>query len=343
MAAALASDPQRSVTTGYTILPGAVAHLSAEPRDTTVTVADFYSLRVDAEDRAGNVRNDGYLFIPITPEKVFVHPNGKVIGEDVGIGRIEVSSLSVADTVAATIVPEGAIAAVRTAGSGNPYRVRIVTVSLDGVDESVVLDSDLWSDAGLGWSPDGVTLAFALGLHDTNLFRWTEQGATPFLREPNHLQSLAFPRYSRDGAWVYFNGRPGHQTNRVDATMPRLRLLDVRTGAVDAIDVPGVTPRWSPDGSYIAFVTTRPGWGYLDDNRGMRANGFLATMSPNGGDQRVIPTGTKQWYPHFDISPDGVYIIAMSSDQLLEIVNVETGESFPLKYSEGLTLPTWKP
>jgi Tol biopolymer transport system component len=325
------------------------------------------------------------LFIPITPEKVFVHPNGKVIGEDVGIGRIEVSSLSVADTVAATIVPEGAIAAVRTAGSGNPYRVRIVTVSLDGVDESVVLDSDLWSDAGLGWSPDGVTLAFALGLHDTNLFRWTEQGATPFLREPNHLQSLAFPRYSRDGAWVYFNGRPGHQnseiwrvradgsepervgpaadnfavdvspdpspdgttvvysTNRVDATMPRLRLLDVRTGAVDAIDVPGVTPRWSPDGSYIAFVTTRPGWGYLDDNRGMRANGFLATMSPNGGDQRVIPTGTKQWYPHFDISPDGVYIIAMSSDQLLEIVNVETGESFPLKYSEGLTLPTWKP
>ena len=382
----VAGDASLQTSASYTVLPGAAVQLRSTPRDTTVYAGRTYSLGAVATDRYGNARADAVRYTALTPASARVSEAGVVEALAVGRARMQLSSGTLVDTAWVSIPPQGVFTAVRVAGSGSSYRVRVVSLNLDGTGETIEVSSDLWSDAGFAWSPDGGTLAVALGNHHTSLFRKTAGGTAPLLQSAAELWSKAFPRYSQDGAWVYFNGRidgtsseiwraradgtgaqrvgprsgyydddvgpdpspdgtrVAYSTNRVNATMPVIRILTLATGVVSAIDAPGVTPRWTPDGTRIAYVTTGPDWGYLDDSRAMRSSGSLAWMDPSGGNRSVINTGAKRWMPHFDFSPDGKYILALSSSAgLIELVEVATGATIPLTYAKGLILPEWKP
>lgn len=381
----VAGDASLRTSASYMVAPGAAVQLRATPRDTTVYAGRTYSLGAVVTDRHGNARADAVRYAALTPATARVSETGTVEALAVGRAGIQLSSGTLGSMAWVSVPPQGVFTAMRVAGSGSEFRVRVVSLNLDGTGETIEVSTTLWADAGFAWSPDGGTLAVALGTHDANLYRKTAGGIALLLQSGSELWSKAFPRYSHDGAWVYFNGRMGgttseiwraradgtgaqrvgpragpydddvgpdpspdgtrvaYSTDRVNATMPVIRILTLATGAVSEIDAPGVTPRWTPDGTRLAYVTTGPNWGYLDNSRAMGGAGSLALMDPSGGSRTVINTGSKRWSAHFDFSPDGKYILALSNAGLIELVEVATGATIPLPYARGLILPEWKP
>jgi Tol biopolymer transport system component len=126
------------------------------------------------------------------------------------------------------------------------------------------------------------------------------------------------------------------QTNRatnspVDFT---IRILDIDTGEVAALDVPGSSPRWSPRGDWIAFLGR---------------DGRLRRVRPDGTGMRTIGSGIGA-HPTFAWSPDGDWLV-ISGNQArpdtafgvgLFLVEVESGEVLPLAFGRSLVQPTWR-
>jgi serine/threonine protein kinase/Tol biopolymer transport system component len=98
------------------------------------------------------------------------------------------------------------------------------------------------------WSPDGKQIAF-ISNHDSNwkIFLMSAQGGTPQELLPQEKDDEADPVFSPDGAQLAFGGVGGGHT---------IRLVDLQTHQVSP--VPGsedwFSPRWSPDGRYLAVL-----------------------------------------------------------------------------------------
>jgi hypothetical protein len=380
------ADARWQTEASFTVLPGAPASLTVAPGDTAVYVARTFQLAAVVRDRGGNLRTETPTYSTLTSRVLGVTTSGAASTVAVGRGAIRAALGAIADTVNVSSVPPGTIVASAMYGSSglSSIRTRVFTVNLDGTARTEVIASPYWAEPAPAFSPDGTSLVFPLGYHDTKLYVATGSvPPRPFGGAP--VTSEGYPRFSRDGQWIYFNGRPGSQncaiwrvrrdgggaeqlsppindyeidanpdpspdgtrlaynTNRLSFAMPVIRLLDVATRKVTALDVPGVTPRWSPDGSRIAYIPTEPYWGYIDDNRVMLNPGPLTLMRPDGTDRQAIPTGTVGFNPGFAWSPDGTYIVARSSTGSLAVVVVATGEVLPLPFSGDLYLPDWKP
>jgi hypothetical protein len=123
-----------------------------------------------------------------------------------------------------------------------------------------------------------------------------------------------------------------YQTNRVSPSGVTftLRLLDPVTGQVQALDVPGHSPRWSPTGDRIA---------YLD------ATGRVQFMSSTGATIASVSAGVA-FAPGFSWSPDGEFIVGRGSAGL-QILKISTREILPLAFQgpngQALVQPSWKP
>jgi len=106
------------------------------------------------------------------------------------------------------------------------------------------------------WSPDGKKIAFVdqspLGASAIYTIP-AEGGATPVRLLPNDLQPETDPGWSPDGTRIVFSTSPTEFTN----PRPILRILNLASGTVTS--VPGseglYSPRWSPDGKFIAAST----------------------------------------------------------------------------------------
>jgi TolB protein len=109
----------------------------------------------------------------------------------------------------------------------------------------------------------------------------------------------------------------------------RLRILDLVTGAVDKIDVPGYAPAWSPAGDLIAYVD-------------MLAGSVLKVVRPDGTGQRQVSSGG-DYELSVTWSPDGKWLAAATTGRLIRLVNVETGAEITLTYSAGMRSPSWRP
>lgn len=183
-----------------------------------------------------------------------------------------------------------------------------------------------------------------------------------------------FPRASRDGSWIYFGGgtfwRQAVHRARADGSgleqvspgadpfsewgadpspdgarivyvkdghnsgEEQLHVMDLASRVVTPLNLTGVSPRWSPDGTRIA---------YADQS----ANGpvYVAVANADGSGARVLSTtpvrGDVNW------SPDGRYlVVAARRVSELMIIEVATGASVTVDYPaivEGLTSPVWKP
>jgi Tol biopolymer transport system component/DNA-binding winged helix-turn-helix (wHTH) protein len=134
--------------------------------------------------------------------------------------------------------------------------------------------------------------------------------------------------FSRDGNWVVYVTYPEGKLwrSRIDGSQ-KLQLApeDFRAGL----------PRWSPDGSHIAFMGRKPGDSWK-----------IYVVSSTGGSPEQVVKGNG---PEFDASwsPDGkmlVFADAMTPPQhALHLVNLETHKVSTLPGSSGMFSPRWSP
>lgn len=133
------------------------------------------------------------------------------------------------------------------------------------------------------------------------------------------LVSLSDPQISPDGkSIVVVRATPDWKT---DKSKHELDLVDTKTGALRALtfERDGVgSPRWSPDGTHIAFLAKatlpKDADGKGDESKdedGAKPQVFVMPM--NGGDAVRI-TSAKQGVDEFSWSPDGARIAFVTED-----------------------------
>lgn len=120
----------------------------------------------------------------------------------------------------------------------------------------------------------------------------------------------------------------------INAEPPRIRLLSTTTGTVVTLQDIARSPRWSPDGQWLAFLGEEDFGGYSAVFR-VRPDGTdLAPVSPPG---RTYHGGSG-----LDWSSDGEWIVA-SAGSRLELIRVADGLTIPLPNTEYHTQPSWEP
>ncbi|HET7456395.1 MAG TPA: hypothetical protein VFJ74_02005, partial [Gemmatimonadaceae bacterium] len=109
-----------------------------------------------------------------------------------------------------------------------------------------------------------------------------------------------------------------------------LRLLTVATGDVNAIQVPGHSPAWSPRGDLIAFLDPQT---YA-----------LKVMNPDGSGVRQVSAAGQSYGFGIDWSADGKWIVARNNQKnAIELLDPVAGTSLVLGYTSGMTGPSWRP
>jgi Tol biopolymer transport system component len=109
------------------------------------------------------------------------------------------------------------------------------------------------------WSPDGQTILFfefPVGPnHPGKIYQMPSGGGAPRELLPSDALNELDPTWSADGKRVAFGGDANDASS---ITGPAIRILDLQSGKVST--VPGsekmFSPRWSPDGRYLAAMTS---------------------------------------------------------------------------------------
>lgn len=109
------------------------------------------------------------------------------------------------------------------------------------------------------WSPDGQTILFfdfpSGPAHPGKIYEISAGGGSPRVLLPNDTQNEQDPTWSADGKRVAYAG-DANDANAISG--PSIRILTADTG--QAVPVPGsekmFSPRWSPDGRYLAAMTS---------------------------------------------------------------------------------------
>jgi len=223
------------------------------------------------------------------------------------------------------------------------------------------------------WSPDGRTLAFFD--HGSLRTIDLQGNIVDVLSGDPSIDGEFGPAYSPSGDWIYLtreaaggqitiwavrpDGSEAHQISRdsvgIDAAPAPapdgehlayetnqalsgpmvLRVADLSTGDVQALNVPGMYPEWSPDGAWIAFLAGAAGGGI-----------YLQRMHPDGTavgwiGKAIGALPSFAWVPGTDwlLTSSNVTSFAVE----LFFVNASTGEVLPVKVNHTLVQPSWKP
>jgi len=153
-------------------------------------------------------------------------------------------------------------------------------------------------DHALGprWSPDGAEVVYysVSPGRFARIYRVPAGGGEPQQVLPNLNQVMQDPNWSPDGKRICFGGPSGTATN---VAGPNIHIVDLATQTVT--DVPGsdqyFSPRWSPDGRYLAALS-------LDSSR-VALFDFAATRW-----QEVVKGAYFSW-PNWSHGGDYVYYL----------------------------------
>jgi hypothetical protein len=339
-------------TAVFTVSPGHAVGLQAAPNDTDASLGGTVALRTSVVDRYGNTRPD--------PVSLFVlSGTGSLHGNTLTVnsyGPIQVvgSADGFSDTATVYGVPTGLVAA---SGDANG----IYTFNLDGSHFTRISTNFAGT---LKWAPNGQSLAFdqtVAGLYGaTGLLQTVQTSGQVATLVNSGATAIAYPQYSRDGQWIYYNASSTtqpiwrvHPDGTADTVIfmasPEglrfpspspdgtqlsyivgggvndLKILTLSSGAAVDLGVQGIADVWSPNGNVIAYVTT--------------SNAMAIIKSDGTGGVTLAPG---PYGPQFDWSPDGQWIIARNSATTrLELINAETQLIVPLGYTGTLGSPTW--
>ena len=357
-------------TLDLTILPAHPAKIRAEPADTAAYVAKSYPLKATVTDQWDNDRTDAVSYA--AGAGLTVTSAGMVTPTEIGRRSIKLSSGTVTGEVWVSVPPLGTLAAI----SGPIYRESIVVLDLDGSNWRTLAPLSTYSQrTAPQWSPSGQELVF----HNS-----TDQGIKAYRVDmggnvrralgPDGPPAQIFPRFSRDGQWMFFSGGPGARfvttwRARADGSSP----VQLGPSVFEAYFHWDPSP--SPDGNRVVYeeqrmvvwrirpvirvlsVDTRAitpldligvsaRWSptgdriaYVDDEEGK-----VMLVNPDGTNLRMISAAGRKYIAGLDWSPDGRWLVVRSGEQpRVELIRVDTGETLPLPFSTLIEEPAWRP
>lgn len=155
-----------------------------------------------------------------------------------------------------------------------------------------------------------------------SLWRWPVAGGAP------ERLGLARDDVTEWRADPSPDGRTLAYVSSAERVSPHLVLLDLATGTRRELGVAGHSPRWSPDGSRIAYAT----W----------LGGGIRLLDADGTNPRLVSQEGRHYGEEVDWSPDGAWLIARGQTHL-ELLPVAGGEPIPLFYSSTLLTPAFRP
>lgn len=216
--------------------------------------------------------------------------------------------------------------------------LRLFTVGPDGVVRPL-LQPPPGSEGESGAQPtrDGQWIYFSLVPSYNRVEIWRVRpdgtGAQRLSTHTGFAQHDYSPSPSPDGSRIAF------LTNRTATGSGRvMRVMDVVTAAENAIDVPANSPRWSPVGDEIAYLSEE--------------DGSVRVVRPDGGGNVAVGSGYSAEYLEggVDWSPDGKWLVTcvkgqFAGDRSLVLLNRATGEVLPLAYTarDRLCESDWYP
>jgi Tol biopolymer transport system component len=184
-----------------------------------------------------------------------------------------------------------------------PVGTQLYAVDPDGSDRVLLLACDVIRP---NWSPDGLRLAFTIGLDDGS---W--QVAT-IAHDGSDLQILTsgpgvheIPSWSPDGTWLAYNGSDVGFDD--PAFRPTLRRIDADGSDASLLGDPDsfdTEPRVSPDGRQVAFVRWHPDAEWESE--------IVVRDIASGAERVVVPRGVAVEHPEW--APDGNSLVFNASD-----------------------------
>jgi dipeptidyl aminopeptidase/acylaminoacyl peptidase len=184
------------------------------------------------------------------------------------------------------------------------------------------------------WMPDSQHLILSIERHEaTQLMLSDRDGAWPKALTDDKSGDAWEPRPAPDGQSIAYVYRPFDDLNRLD-----IRLIQLESGRTLTLvgneKEKNHTPRWSPDGKRLAFLSQRTGFFeiWLLDPQ----NGQADQLTHLGCDLSEI-----QW------SPDGkriACVVNQGGSFELAVISLETGEPTTLRIPAGVHAnPQWLP
>lgn len=346
----------------YTTLPGAAARVVAAPRDTALNVGASYTLGGGVQDRFGNRRAADVVTYTAGP-RVQVTTAGRVTGAQIGRGHVLLAAGARVDTAFVSVVPQGRLAA---AGNGQLVIADFDGSNRRNVSMAVSWDAGLrptWlpgtSNLVVNAGSDAPRLRLVNGETGTS----TALAVTGTAFAAEYFPDAT----AGNGGWIYFTGmttggsyqlwrtrhdgsgavRPtttpayiGYYRPAVSPDGSRfaalvigesemgVRVFDAATGAALSPVVPGLhSPRWSPDGQWVAM--------------GRQGGGPMHVMRADGTQLRAV--SSRSYGEWVDWSADGQWLVGTSmATQSLELVRVSDGEWVPIAWGLGLWQPAVK-
>lgn len=237
----------------FTVLPGNAAGVAVLPPDTALYVNKTLQLRGSIVDRWQNSRGGTLTYETTSPA---VQLAGATV-TSAAIGRAAIVGVSGVwrDTAWLSVVPPGAVAAVLPHVSSDTQRV--VFFNLDG-SAFRSFDVSYWARPHPDWSPSGDVIV----LEDGGPF----PGNAPHLvlGDPSGQRQRVVPdsaglswesdpRFSADGAWIYFTGG----TASIRSAIWRIHRDGTgleRVSSVTDTYYGDYQPSPSPDGSHVAYT-----------------------------------------------------------------------------------------